>query len=73
MTRDFFFQDSITVCIVQKQRSENELRMRMRKVAGEGQLDKHFKSAERDFIGGPDAKTLCCQCKGPGFHPWSEN
>ena len=23
-----------------------------------------------DFPGGPVAKTLSSQCKGPGFHPW---
>ena len=22
-------------------------------------------------LGGPVAKTLCSQCRGPGFHPWS--
>ena len=25
----------------------------------------------RDFPGGPEAKTLCSQCRGPGFDPWS--
>ena len=24
----------------------------------------------RDFPGGPVAKTLCSQGRGPGFHPW---
>ena len=24
-----------------------------------------------DFPGGPVAKTLCSQCRGPGFNPWS--
>ena len=26
-----------------------------------------------DFPGGPVAKTLCSQCRGLGFNPWSEN
>ena len=25
----------------------------------------------RDFLGGPVAKTLCFQCRGPGFQLWS--
>ena len=28
---------------------------------------------ERDFPGGPMAKTPGSQCMGPGFNPWSEN
>ena len=27
----------------------------------------------RDFPGGPVAKTLHSQCRGPGFNPWSGN
>ena len=27
----------------------------------------------RDFPGGPVAKTLSSQCRGPGFNPWSVN
>ena len=27
----------------------------------------------RDFLGGPVVKTLCSQCRGPGFDPWSGN
>ena len=27
----------------------------------------------QDFPGGPVAKTLCSQCWGPGFNPWSGN
>ena len=27
----------------------------------------------RDFPGGPVAKTLRSQCRGPGFDPWSGN
>ena len=26
-----------------------------------------------DFPGGPVAKTLHSQCRGPGFNPWSGN
>ena len=26
-----------------------------------------------DFPGGPVARTLCSQCRGPGFDPWSRN
>ena len=26
-----------------------------------------------DFPGGPVAKTLWSQCRGPGLHPWSGN
>ena len=26
-----------------------------------------------DFLGGPVAKTLHSQCRGPGFDPWPEN
>ena len=26
----------------------------------------------QDFPSGPLAKTLCSQCRGPGFDPWSE-
>ena len=31
------------------------------------------KKTLRDFPGGPVAKTLSSQCKGPRFDPWSEN
>ena len=27
----------------------------------------------RDFPGGPVAKILCSQCRGPRFDPWSGN
>ena len=27
----------------------------------------------RDFPGGPVAKALCSQCRGPRFNPWSGN
>ena len=33
----------------------------------------HFKSGLRDFPGGPVGKTLCSQCRRPGFDPWSGN
>ena len=26
-----------------------------------------------DFLGGPVAKTLASQCRGPGFGPWPVN
>ena len=26
-----------------------------------------------DFPGGPVAKSLCSQCRWPGFDPWSGN
>ena len=28
---------------------------------------------DRDFVGGPVAKTQRSQCRGPGFHPWSRD
>ena len=28
---------------------------------------------DRDIPGGSVAKTLCFQCRGPGFKPWSGN
>ena len=33
----------------------------------------HKKSDMRDIPGGPAAKALCSQCRGPGFDPWSGN
>ena len=32
-----------------------------------------IKSGGEDFLGGPVAKTLCSQCSGAGFNPWSGN
>ena len=32
-----------------------------------------LKEAKGDFSGGPVAGTLCSQCRGPRFNPWSEN
>jgi len=32
-----------------------------------------FKNDHRDFPGGPVAKNLSSQCRGPGFDPWSGN
>ena len=29
--------------------------------------------ANWDFSGGPVAKTLCSQCRGPEFNPWWRN
>ena len=31
------------------------------------------KMPPRGFPGGPVAKTLCSQCRGPEFDPWSSN
>ena len=25
---------------------------------------------DRDFPGGSTVKTMCSQCRGPGFDPW---
>ena len=33
----------------------------------------YIKPITGDFPGGPVAKTLCSQSRGPGFHPWSGN
>ena len=32
-----------------------------------------FKNPQLGLLGGPVAKTLCSQCRGPGFNPWSGN
>ena len=32
-----------------------------------------IKTDSQDFLGGPVAKMLSSQCRGPGFHPWSGN
>ena len=37
------------------------------------ELDIFPKKTHRDFPGGPVVKTLCFQCRGPGFDPWSGN
>ena len=39
----------------------------------EFQFCKIERTIERGFPGGPVAKTLCSQCRGPGFNPWSGN
>ena len=36
-------------------------------------LTKNKREYSRDFLGGPGAKTLCSQCRGLGFDPWSGN
>ena len=36
-------------------------------------LDPAKKQDEGNFLGGPVAKTLCYQCRGPGFDSWSGN
>ena len=33
--------------------------------------DKWLEKENRDFPGGPAAKTLSSQCRGPRFNPWS--
>ena len=37
-------------------------------VRGDGQ-----RSRGGNHLGGPVAKTLCSQCRGPRFHPWPGN
>ena len=37
------------------------------------QLQWNQKCFAGDFPGSPGAKTLCFQCRGPGFEPWSRN
>ena len=32
-----------------------------------------IKRGHWNFTGGPVVKTLCSQCREPGFHPWSGN
>ena len=32
-----------------------------------------IKTSSRDFPDCPVAKTLCSQCRGPRFYPWSGN
>ena len=36
-------------------------------------MDTEKKQQARDLSGGPAVKTLCSQCRGPGFNPWSGN
>ena len=38
-----------------------------------GQKARGTKLQEGNFPGGPVAKTLCFQCRGPGFNSWSGN
>ena len=38
-----------------------------------GSLGEMENRKNRDFPGGPVAKTPCSQCKGPGFDSWSRN
>ena len=40
-------------------------------ITPESSLMPLYNQSPRDFPGGPVAKTLCSQCKGPGFNPWS--
>ena len=36
-------------------------------------INSQLEKLDRDFTGGPVAKTPCSQCRGPGFDPWSRN
>ena len=36
-------------------------------------VEAHQKRTNRNFPGGPVAKTPCSQRRGPGFNPWSGN
>ena len=48
--------------------------LKKKKVGGFAQLETRYQDLnERDFPGGPVAKTPSSQCKGPGFDPWSGN
>ena len=38
-----------------------------------GNIRISFLSKAKDYPGGLVAKTLCSQCRGPGFDPWSGN
>ena len=43
---------------------------------GRGVWHRHrvtLKTKNRNFPGGPVAKTQCAQCRKPGFDPWSGN
>ena len=40
---------------------------------GEGKRQAQKKERPWDFVGGPVAKILCSQYRGPRFHPWSGN
>jgi len=40
---------------------------------GHRQRLRGLKINQRDFSGGPMAKTPCSQCRGPRFNPWSGN
>ena len=39
-------------------------------ITPESSLMPLYNQSPRDFPGGPVAKTLCSQCKGPGFNHW---
>ena len=52
--------------------SEEELKSLLMKVKEQSEKV-GLKLNIRDFPGGSVAKTLCFQCRGPGFKPWSGN
>ena len=49
--------------------SEEELKNLLMKVKGKSEKA-GLKLNIQDFPCGPVAKTLCSQCRGPGFDPW---
>ena len=50
--------------------SEEELKSLLMKVKEESEKA-GLKLNIQDFPCGPVAKTLCSQCRGPGFDPWT--
>ena len=50
--------------------SEEELKNLLMKVKGKSEKA-GLKLNIQDFPCGPVAKTLCSQCRGPGFDPWT--
>ena len=50
--------------------SEEELKNLLMKVKEKSEKS-GLKLNIQDFPRGPVAKTLCSQCRGPGFNPWT--
>ena len=50
--------------------SEEELKSLLMKVKEKSEKS-GLKLNIQDFPRGPVAKTLCSQCRGPGFNPWT--
>ena len=48
---------------------EKEMKKMMKKELGKKE-EREKKEKMRYFPGGPVAKTLCSQCRGPWFYPW---